>query len=27
MVAEKSRKGFPSDDVVVRAVRERLAAS
>jgi hypothetical protein len=26
MVAEKSRKGFPPDDVVVRAVRERLAA-
>lgn len=27
MVAEKSRKGFPSDDEVVRAVRERLAKS
>jgi predicted Rdx family selenoprotein len=27
MVAEKSRKGFPPDDVVVRAVKERLAAS
>jgi hypothetical protein len=26
MVAEKSRKGFPSDDLIVRAVRERLAA-
>jgi len=26
MVAEKSRKGFPSDDLIVRAVKERLAA-
>ena len=27
MVAEKSRKGFPSDDIVVRTIRERLAGS
>lgn len=25
MVAEKSRKGFPSDEQIIRAVRERLA--
>ena len=27
LVAEKSRKGFPSDDQVIRAVRERLPKS
>ena len=25
MVAEKSRKGFPSDEQIILAVRERLA--